>query len=66
MIPKCTVSFISYPDTYPAGEPQRRCPDLAKARQELGYDARIDLKVGLGRFVEWAQAQPGYLGPPDL
>jgi UDP-glucuronate decarboxylase len=66
LVPNCTVSFISYPDTYPAGEPQRRCPDLTRARQELGYGARVDLKVGLRRFVEWAQTQPDYLAPRDL
>jgi UDP-glucuronate decarboxylase len=65
LIPGCTVSFISYPDMYPAGEPQRRCPDLTKVSQELGYRARVDLKVGLNSFIEWAQTQKGYRGPPE-
>ena len=65
LVPGCTVSFISYPETYPAGEPQRRCPDLTKARQELGYGSRVDLKTGLTRFIEWARTQSSYRGPPD-
>jgi UDP-glucuronate decarboxylase len=65
LVPGCGVSFISYPDTYPAGEPQRRCPDLTKAREELRYGSRVDLKTGLARFIEWAQTQSGYQGPPD-
>jgi UDP-glucuronate decarboxylase len=65
LVPGCDVSFISYPDTYPAGEPQRRCPDLTKAREELKYGSRVDLKTGLARFIAWAQTQSGYRGPPD-
>jgi UDP-glucuronate decarboxylase len=65
LVPNCTVSLISYPDTYPAGEPQRRCPDLRKAAQELGYGSRVDLKTGLTRFIDWARTQASYRGPPD-
>jgi UDP-glucuronate decarboxylase len=55
-----TVKLIPYPDTYPAGEPQRRCPDLTKAKQHLGYASRVDLKTGLTRFVDWARGQESY------
>lgn len=65
LVPGCTVSRIPYPEVYPAGEPQRRCPDLTKANQDFGYGARVDLKMGLSRFIEWAQTQRGYRGPPD-
>jgi UDP-glucuronate decarboxylase len=65
LVPDCTVSLISYPDTYPAGEPQRRCPDLRKAAKELGYGSRVDLKTGLTRFIDWARTQTSYRGPPD-
>lgn len=52
-------SVLSYeqkphPASYPADEPQRRCPDIAKARSELGYTPRIDLDEGLRRFFSWA------------
>jgi UDP-glucuronate decarboxylase len=55
-----TVQFISYPDTYPAGEPQRRCPDLTKAAKDLGYFSKVDLAEGVGRFVGWARGQDSY------
>ena len=62
VVPGATVQHIPYPDTYPAGEPQRRCPDLAKAAQHLGYMSQVDLQNGLSRFAAWAREQPGYKG----
>jgi UDP-glucuronate decarboxylase len=59
-IPGTKANFVSYPDVYPAGEPQRRCPDLTKAAQDLGYASKIDVKTGLTRFVDWAKTQEGY------
>lgn len=60
LVPGADLEFIDYPDTYPAGEPQRRCPDLTKAQDELGYAARHDLKTGLGRFIDWARDEEAY------
>lgn len=65
IIPGAAMKHISYPETYPAGEPQRRCPDLTKAQSELDYTARIDLHDGLGRFVEWARGQDSYRESPQ-
>jgi UDP-glucuronate decarboxylase len=62
VVPGATVRFISYPDTYPAGEPQRRCPDLTKAAKDLGYGAKVELQAGLARFVAWAREQQSYRG----
>jgi UDP-glucuronate decarboxylase len=45
--------FAKYPDHYPPDEPNRRCPDLAKAKAELGYTPRIPLAEGLRRFLAW-------------
>jgi UDP-glucuronate decarboxylase len=55
-----TVKFISYPSTYPAGEPQRRCPDLTKAAKDLDYGSKVDIKAGLSRFIAWAREQESY------
>ncbi len=44
---------IEYPDSYPADEPNRRCPDIRKAKLQLGYSAEVDLKEGLRRFLAW-------------
>jgi UDP-glucuronate decarboxylase len=60
VIPGATVKFISYPNTYPAGEPQRRCPDLTKAAKDLDYGSKVDIKAGLSRFVAWARGQESY------
>jgi len=60
VVPGSTVRHIPYPDSYPGGEPQRRCPDLTKAAADLGYASKVDLPVGLARFVGWARAQESY------
>src|SRR5262245_46112021 len=59
-VPDASVKFIPYPDNYPAGEPQRRCPDLTKAGRDLGYASRVDLRDGLSRFISWAREQDSY------
>lgn len=60
VIPGSRHSLIDYPDTYPAGEPQRRCPDLSKAQVHLGFTSSVDLEEGLLRFVSWARTQESY------
>lgn len=46
--------LIEHPDSYPADEPQRRCPDIRKAALQLRYQPKVDLFTGLGRYLEWA------------
>lgn len=38
--------------TYP-GSVSRRCPDISKAKNMLGYDPKVDWRVGLAATVEW-------------
>ena len=38
--------------TYP-GSVQRRCPDITKARKELGYTPQVRWREGLERTVRW-------------
>jgi len=52
---KVDFDIVDYPDTYPSDEPDRRCPDITKAMQQLGYAPRISLQVGLKRFFGWAE-----------
>jgi len=47
-------NIVAYPDSYPADEPLRRCPDIKKARLQVGFDPRIDLADGLKRFLDWS------------
>lgn len=43
---------------YLTDNPQRRCPDIRKARQMLGYAPKIDLEEGLRRTYQWYLANP--------
>lgn len=52
----------SYPSHYPAGEPQRRCPDLTKIKTELGYSPKVDLRTGLKRTIKWFRQEYGLMG----
>lgn len=53
---KVGIQCIQYPATYPADEPQRRCPDLTKAMTLLNsYTPTVSLKEGLQRTVRWYQ-----------
>jgi len=45
---------IEYPDSYPADEPNRRCPDITKARMQLGFEPVVALQDGLKRFLNWS------------
>jgi len=62
IIPGATHETVSYPDTYPAGEPMRRCPDLTKASEHLNYAPDVSLHQGLHRFLTWATHEPSYVG----
>jgi UDP-glucuronate decarboxylase len=47
-------NIVEYPDSYPADEPNRRCPDIHKARLQLKFEPMVDLDDGLQRFFSWA------------
>ena len=47
------VQLIEYPSNYPQDEPRRRCPDLTKIRENVGYAPKVGLKAGLKRFNRW-------------
>lgn len=44
---------IEYPDSYPADEPNRRCPDIRKANLQLKYKPIVQLDEGLKRYLTW-------------
>jgi len=37
----------------PEGDPKRRCPDISKARQVLGWEPQVSLEEGLQRTLEY-------------
>jgi dTDP-glucose 4,6-dehydratase/UDP-glucuronate decarboxylase len=49
---KVVLGVSDDPD-YLTDNPNRRCPIIAKARDELGYEPRIDLPDGLTRALAW-------------
>ncbi len=47
------VEVVEAPETWPSGgDPNRRCPDIARARIELGYEPAVRFEDGLERFLE--------------
>ena len=48
---------IEYPDSYPADEPLRRCPDIRKASLQLNYKPKVNLDEGLRRFLNWTDQE---------
>ena len=47
--------LIEYPESYPSGEPYRRCPDIQKAKDGINYIPQINLNEGLKRFLTWTK-----------
>ena len=37
----------------PPDDPARRCPDISRARERLGWEPRTDVREGLARTVDW-------------
>jgi UDP-glucuronate decarboxylase len=54
---KVEYDTVEYPDSYPADEPNRRCPDLTKAYLHLSYFPDVSLVDGLFRFFRWADVE---------
>tara|TARA_B100000989_G_scaffold246712_1_gene193910 strand:+ start:4461 stop:5522 length:1062 start_codon:yes stop_codon:yes gene_type:complete len=50
---KVSYKIIDYPDSYPADEPNRRVPNIDKAKLDLNYSPKVDLETGLDRFLKW-------------
>jgi nucleoside-diphosphate-sugar epimerase len=41
-------------------DPDRRCPDLTRAREVLNYEPKTNLVYGLKKFIEWAGEELKY------
>ncbi len=57
---KILSKFIKHPKSYPSDEPQRRCPDLTKAKTHLNYKPEVKLEDGLINFLNWAKIHYKY------
>ncbi len=52
---KIRANFIDHPKSYPDDEPQRRCPNINKAKKDIDYKTEISLEKGLELFLDWAK-----------
>lgn len=47
------IEVIPAPDDWPSGgDPNRRCPDISRAREELGYEPSVSFEDGLREFLK--------------
>jgi UDP-glucuronate decarboxylase len=56
---KDLVELVPSPSAY-TNEPLRRCPDLSKAKKEIGYQPKVDLVTGITKFYNWAKENYKY------
>ena len=47
------IHGLSAEAAYLVDNPNRRCPDLTKARDQLGYQPAVPLREGLTRSLIW-------------
>tara|TARA_A100000164_G_C21909895_1_gene775084 strand:+ start:1122 stop:2162 length:1041 start_codon:yes stop_codon:yes gene_type:complete len=52
---KIKAKFMPHPKSYPNDEPQRRCPNINKAKKDLKYKSKVELEIGLQKFIYWAK-----------
>jgi UDP-glucuronate decarboxylase len=52
---KISLNLQDYPETYPADEPNRRCPDVTKLSNSFNFKPQVGLQAGLQRFFDWAE-----------
>jgi UDP-glucuronate decarboxylase len=50
---KIELTNQDYPESYPADEPNRRCPNITKAQSIINFQPKVSLNEGLSRFFDW-------------
>jgi UDP-glucuronate decarboxylase len=56
------ISFnVSSDKEYLTDNPNRRCPDISKARTELGYNPTVPVERGIRRYLEFLKINNGKL-----
>jgi UDP-glucuronate decarboxylase len=59
---KGKISFnVSTDKEYLTDNPNRRCPDIAKARTLLGYDPQVLVSDGVKRYLQFLKLNNGKL-----
>ncbi len=49
---KSKIINRNYPPSYPGNEPMRRCPDISKARKDLGFKPKINIDESISLFIK--------------
>lgn len=52
---KLKINRIEPPTEYPQDQALRRCPNIDKAREQLGFSPKIDLKTIIQKTLEWGK-----------
>jgi len=52
------IRQVSPDKNYLVDNPNRRCPDIGKARRELDYQPKVGLEDGLRRMLSWYAGNP--------
>lgn len=50
-----SASEISFVDKLPEDDPLRRCPDITKAKEKLGWEPKVNLEEGLKKLIVYLQ-----------
>jgi len=52
---KISSTNIQYPKNYPQVEPQRRCPNIDKIKNELNFKNKVTIDNSVKRFYQWSK-----------
>lgn len=53
-----STSGVQIVGKLPENDPLRRCPDISKARERLGWEPKVDLEEGLKKLIVYLQNNP--------
>lgn len=48
-----STSEPEFKEALPQDDPLQRCPDIAKAKEELGWEPKVELEEGLQKLIEY-------------
>ncbi len=51
-------SEIKSVESLPEDDPLQRCPDISKSREKLGWEPKVKLEEGLGKFIQYIKENP--------
>lgn len=52
-----STSEVAFVESLPQDDPLRRCPDIQKAKEKLGWEPKVSLEEGLKKLIEYLQSR---------